>query len=336
MAELSRPSPAVLHSRRQSVVMAGIGLMLIFGAAWVLWRDAAMPVPYRYVATTTGTGAASAPEVMDVVAADDGQPFAQVEVAPGARGPVLLQWRALVDDPLIHLSIPSEETRQLATVLARHRKPDVPVFAWWDTSRQLEHWGSSAAFFNQHLGIPLFVPERWQGRRRSVISVERAFWGDPADAAQREAFDTFTRALVAPEAEGVKLLRSLAPGGKIVLVLHLRDMLLLGQLHPQAVGVSFRDLADTGDVHRSVRGVHGWLRETGHAAYSVIRLPQNMLRVVALKDEASANTLAARLLPFVGNRQEDVAGITLVFKSDGYSVFELAASAPSVMPPRPQ
>ncbi|MCG3190057.1 MAG: hypothetical protein LKCHEGNO_02658 [Burkholderiaceae bacterium] len=226
------------------------------------------------------------------------------------------------------MSVPADETQALAKVVARHRKPGMAVLAWWDTSRQLRHWGAGEMRFDRHLAQPLFVPQRWRGQQRQVMRVEREFWGADAapDAAQAAAFDSFARALVANEADGVKALHALAPGGAVV-VLHLRDLVLLGEMFAQRLGVSFQDFADAGDVHRSVRGVQGWLREGGHAAYSVMKLPGNMLRAVALKDEASAQTLAARLLPLIGNRQDDVPGLTLVYRTGGYSVFELPAAA---------
>jgi hydroxylamine oxidation protein HaoB len=199
------------------------------------------------------------------------------------------------------------------------------VLAWWDTSRQLRHFGAGEVSFGSHFGLPLFVPEPWRELRSKVSDAEAAFWKTSRDAAQELEFREFVGALVSDESEGVKTLRKLAQGRKAVLVLHVRDILLLGQMEPKKAGVSFRDFADPGDVHRSVRGVQDWLREDSSAAYTVLKLPNNMLRAVALTDEATGNTLAARLLPFVGNRQEDVVGLTLVYRAGGFSVFELDA-----------
>lgn len=305
------------------VLLRVFGVALLVAAAALLWRHLTAPAPYRYepVVAPAATGEQ---QRYRLVSADE-RVLAELDVAPGEHGPVLLGWRALVDDPLLHLSVPGEETQALAAVVARHRQPGVPVLAWWDSSRQLRHWGAGEMRFDQHLAKPLFVPAPWRGQREQVARIERAFWGD-ADAAQIAAFETFTRALVSPEDEGVELLRSLAPGGRAVVVLHLRDLVLLGELFPQRLGVSFQDFADSGDVHRSVRGAHGWLRESDPAAYSVIKLPGNMLRVIALKDEVGADTLIARLLPLIGNRQDDVRGLTLVYRHGGYSVFELSAA----------
>jgi hydroxylamine oxidation protein HaoB len=302
-----------------------LGALLLAAAAALAWRTLAAPAPYRYELQATPVGAADGIQTVRVLDGD-GALLAEAEVARDAHGPLLLQWHARVDDPLLYLNVPGAETQALAQVLARHRQPGMAVLAWWDTSRQLRHWGAGEMRFDQHLARPLFVPQRWHGQQRQVLRAERDFWGT-ADAAQLEAFDTFARALVATEEEGVKLLRALAPAGAIV-VLHLRDLVLLGELFPQQLGVSFQDFADTGDVHRSVRGVQGWLREGTQQAYSVMKLPDNRVRAIALNDEASAATLAARLLPLIGNRQDDVAGLTMVYRAGGYAVFELAAAAP--------
>lgn len=322
-----RPPAAMRRPRR---LLGGLGLLLLLAAAWLAWRTLAAPAPYRYVEAAP-SHAASAPTLhqFNLVDAEGGKVLAEADVAAAAQGPVLLGWRAQVDDPLLYLTVPADEAQRLAAVLARHRTPEGVLLAWWDSSRQLRHGGAGEVFFDRHLGVPLFVPERWRAQQRRVAQAEQAFWGEAGDAAQRAAFGVFTRALASPENEGVALLRSLAPGRNLIVVLHLRDLLLLGQVHPDRVAVSFRDFADSGDVHRSVRGVQGWLRETGQAAYGVLKLPGNRLRVIALQDAAGADTLAARLLPVIGNRQEDVAGMTLVFRSDGFVVYELAAADPA-------
>lgn len=304
---------------RQRYVLWVLGAALLAASAALLWRYLGTPPPYRYE-----PGAASADGVQQVKLIDaEDKVLAVADVAAGGHGRVLLDWRAQVDDPLLYLSVPAEETKALAPVVARHRQAGMPVLAWWDSSRQLRHWGAGDVRFDQHLARPLFVPERWRGRRERVARSERAFWGG-ADQAQLAAFETFALALLSREDEGVELLRSLVPGKRAIVVLHLRDLLLLGELYPQRIGVAFQDFADSGDVHRSVRGAQGWLRESDNAAYSVTRLPGNLLRVIALKDEAGANTLIARLLPLIGNRQDDVRGMTLVYRHGGYSVFELS------------
>ncbi|MCA0240540.1 MAG: hydroxylamine oxidation protein HaoB [Proteobacteria bacterium] len=340
------------RGRRAGPALLGLaGAALLALAAATLWRHANVPAPYRYVEVAAAAAASSSSSssssqaapaaasaaaplrTLQVVAAADERVVAEAETAAAGDGSrVLLAWRARVDDPLLYLPPPKDETQALAAVLARHRDAATPVLAWWDTSRQLRHWGGGAMRFDRHLALPLFVPPNWAARKAQVMQAERAFWGgsadadSEADAAQRQAFETFAGALVAAEDEGVRRLRALVGGRKALVVLHVRDVLLLGEMFPQAIGVSFQDFNDAGDVHRSVRGVRGWLQDAPQVAYTVIKQPGNVLRAVALRDAASANTLAARLLPFIGNRQDDVAGLTLVYRNGGFAIYELAAA----------
>ncbi len=331
LSALKKGSTGDEDGRRFRVWLTALGMASLAAAAVVLFKHAAVDLPYRYetlAAPAPASGAApggASQELsrVQVVRTADDQVLAQADIAQSARGPVLVAWRAQVDDPFLHMTVDPAEAQAIAAVLARYRGSDTPVLAWWDTSRQLRHFGAGEVSFGSHFGLPLFVPAQWQDLRSKVSNAEAAFWKTSRDAAQEVEFREFVGALVSDESEGVKTLRKLAQGRKAVLVLHVRDILLLGQMEPKKVGVSFRDFSDPGDVHRSVRGVQDWLREDKGAAYTVLKRPNNMLRAVALTDEATGNTLAARLLPFVGNRQEDVVGLTLVYRAGGFSVFEL-------------
>jgi len=317
-------------------ILVGLGLLVLLAAGWLLTQYRAAPAPYHYEPQAVAAGAplaadGAAPAALQtvrLVANDDQKVLAEFDVAHTAHGLVRMDWRAQVDDPLLQLSAPLAEVQSLAEVLARHQATGTPLLTWWDTGRQLQVLGVKQVVFDQHLAEPLFVPARWSAQRDAVLRAEEAFWGK-VEAAQRERFQAFSRALVAHEQEGVEQLRAIAGDRKAVLVLHLRDMLLLGQMYPKALAVGFQDFVDSGDVHRSVRGVHGWLRDGEQEAYAVTKLPNKQLRVVALNDKASGDTLAARLLPFAGNRQEDVAGLTLVWRGGGFVVYELDPRNPA-------
>lgn len=313
------------------------GIVLLGAAALLLGGQLIAPAPYRY-APAQGTVPAAAiadlqPRSMQLVSAEDGSVVADFAVVAGSSGPVLVDWRARVDDPLLYLPSGPDEVKALAAAIERHVDAGTPILAWWDTSRQLRLWTTRDVVFDAHLAMPLFVPTAWQTAGRKLARVETAFWGE-RDATAEARFAAFADALTSAEADGAAKLRALVQGRRALLVLHVRDMILLGQLSPAQVGVAFRDFADTGDVHRSVRGVHGWLREDSGTAYSVISRADRGLRVVALTDEATGETLAARLLPFIGNRQEDVAGLTLVHRVGGFSVFELAEDGTGADPAR--
>lgn len=265
-----------------------------------------------------------------VLAPGQSRPLADLRLARTPQGPVLLDWHAQVDDPFLTLLPALVETTVLAPVLARHVPEDAVVLAWWDVSRQIRLLTGAEVVFSESLGEPLFVPVRWHEQADEVREIEQAFWQVP-DAGDREAglerFRRFATALLAPEEDGIAALRALGQGKPVVLVLHLRDLILLGQMAPQDLGVAFSDFGTLSEVHGMVQRVRAWMRENDHAAYGLMQSGTDPVRAIAVTDEASSRTLVARLLPLVGNDQGDVEGARLVYRTGGYVVFEIAAEA---------
>lgn len=146
--------------------------------------------------------------------------------------------------------------------------------------------------------------------------------GVPEDTPTR--FD-WTAALLAPRDEGIRLLRERAGDRPVHLVIHVRDALLLGAAAPERIGVALRDKADSGNLHGMINSARDWVRTEGLVAYTAYRLDEGRLRLVGLTDEASLNTLVARLLPFHDPRRriEPVPGLTLVHQVGGFWVYRL-------------
>lgn len=261
-----------------------------------------------------------------VKSATRSQVLARVKLAQSGADRVLLDWQAQVDDPFLTLLPPLAETAALAPVIRRHVPDDAVLLAWWDVSRQLRLLAEVRVAFEQPLGLPLFVPRRWQDEADAVRAIEQAFWQPAGQAQETEqaTFERFVDALLAPEQEGVAALRALGEGQPVVLVLHVRDLILLGQMQPQKLGVAFRDFGTPTEVHGMIQRVRAWLRENDYPAYGLLHSSSDVVRAVALTDAASSQTLAARLLPLIGNDQSDVASTRLVYRSGGYIVFEIA------------
>lgn len=329
--------------RRWSAVAIALGLALLAAAAGQMWMQRTVTPVYHYELGATvaeadlGPLAAFAqPQVSVrhavVRSSDDAKPLAELEIAESARGPVLLNWRARVDDPFLTLTAPPEDVTALAEVLKRHVAKDRTLLAWWDVSRQFQLLSDVDVVFAQHLGLPLFVPAHWRAQQAGVEAIEQVFWRGTADdvgSEQLQRFRSFAHALVAPEQQGIAALQALAGGKTAVLVLHLRDLILLGQMVPEQLGVAFQDFGVMTDVHGMVRRVHAWLDQHKYPVYGVLQAKGQPTRAVALTDTASGKTLAARLLPLMGNDQQDVAGATLVYRVGGFSVFEIAPTAPA-------
>lgn len=322
------------------------GLCLLGAAAWITWKSATAPPAYSYVlgdqvaAADLGALAPLAGKKITVrhatvVAPGHAQPLAELEVAESASGPVLVKWQAKIDDPFLTLLPAAQDVAQLAPVLQRHASGN--LLAWWDTSRQLHMLSGVPVLFGEHLGLPLFVPARWNASRTRIESIERSFWASGDTTAQTALFRRFTDALLSDEEHGMAELKKLAGGKPAVLVLHVRDAILLGQMAPKKIGVAFQDFGSVTDVHGIVRRVHAWLGEHKYSTYAVLPDKDQSVRAIALTDEASGKTLAARLLPFMGNDQHDVKGATLVYRVGGFVVYQIepdaaVAEAPAASP----
>lgn len=340
MDHIAASKPGSRRGRILGLASIGVGVVLLGAAGLLVWQHFTAPPVYRYVMGEPVPAAELGPLATlgadkvtvrraTVMSVDHPTPLADLEVAESAHGPVLVAWQPRVDDPFLTILPPAEDIAALAPVLERHVTPETPVLAWWDSSRQMRMLSGVEVMFGQHLGTPMFVPARWRASRSSMQSVERSFWKS-GDVAQEQArFESFAGALLADEDEGMAQLRALAGGRKTVLVLHARDVILLGQMAPKKIGVAFRDFGALGDVHGQVRRVHEWLDKEKYPAYTVLQHKDQPVRAVALTDEASARTLIARLLPFMGNDQHDVKGATLVYQVGGFSVYEIAAQAPA-------
>lgn len=319
-----------------TAIVAGLALLGIAG--FLALRHAQAPPAYRYVvggiiapanlgplAPLAGRGVAVH---SGTVVGADGKAFADFTFAASKSGPVLLDWQPKIDPPFLSMPVPTSEIADLAPVLGRHVNTGEPVLAWWDTSRALGLLVDADLPLRATVGVPLFIPRQWHDRTAGVEAIESSFWKLTSDTAARTRFDRFTNALLANETDGIAALRELAGGKPAVLVLNVRDVLLLGQIAPARIGVAFRDFPNSGDVHGMVPAVYGWMREHGYPSYTVVRARDGTeVRAIALTDAASGKTLAARLLPFVGNEQSAVPGTVLVFKTGGFWVYRIEPAA---------
>lgn len=324
-----------------TALVAGGGALLVAGIL-ALSRDdppsdGAQQAGYRYEAGTA-TGAQETPLV-----AVDGQPLllrharliderdsktlAELRIADSAAGPVLIDWSPGPDVPSLNATVTLTELTGLAQAMQQHVPEQATVLAWWDTSRQLRLLAGTSVRFGEHLaGISPIISSRHAPDRPGVEPGEAQFWkieGDQASA--RRDFDAYLSALLSPGDQGIAQLRSLADGRDAYLVIHVRDLLLLGALHPERLGVAFVDLPDTGNLHGSINQARYWARDMGYPAYTAYRIADLQPRVVALTDEASLDTLIGRLLPFHDPRElrKPVEGLTLVHQAGGFWVFRL-------------
>lgn len=313
-----------------------IGLVLLGTAGYTWVRYVSQPAPYHYEmgeiipAANLDQWSALAGQNIPIRKASvvnaGAQQLVRLTVAESESGPVLVEWQPSVDGPFLYSPPPSADVTSLAPVLKRHIGNNETVLSWWDTARQLALLSPANYAFSEPLGIPLFVSPEWSDQRMKIDAVEAAFWKQHNDGNDQARFLRFAHALLSEPTGGLAEMRALAGQQKAVLVIHARDVLLLGQLAPDKIGVAIRDFPNTGDVHSMVAVVKDWLRRNNYEAYSIVHLDGGAtIRAIALTDKASGRTLVARLLPFVGTDQSSVPGTVLVYKTGGFWVYELEA-----------
>lgn len=331
-------NPVLRRAPGAALLVAGLALAA-FGANELL---RAKEPPYRYEVVD------AAPRIEDAAVADafararlglrqarviesrTGATLAELRFGDGSDGPVLFEWRPEIDEPFLTATAPLPETAALAAALRRHVPADAVVLAWWDTSRQLALLAGVQARFDRHVvGAPLALPARWVPQRATIENTESGFWLRGARSADADPrFGAWVDAMLARD-DGPARLQRLAGGREAYVVVHVRDALLLGAMAPDRLGVAFRDLPDSGNVHGSISGARDWMRAQGYAAYSAYAPAAGRVRVVALTDAASSTTLVARLLPFHDSRKpaDAVPGLTLVHQVGGFWIYRIDEAA---------
>lgn len=297
--------------------------------------------PYKYVVGETVAPANLGPSLAEMavpvhtatVVTSAGETMADLKFARTQFGPVLVEWNPRVTSPFLKTLPPAQAMTALAPVLSRHIPEGTALLAWWDVSREFRMLTGLDVVFGEHLGVPLFLPVAWHGALERVHNIESQFWQATADEQAHARFMRFVHALLAEPGRGLAELRELAEGRPAVLVLHVRDIILLGQLAAEKIGVAYRDITASGDIHGMVKSTHHWLEANAYTAYTVMRLNESdhQARVIALTDEASTNTLAVRLLPFISYGEvPDLPGVKLVYTANGFWVYEVTPKPAAV------
>ena len=317
-----------------SALLAAGGLLVLGVLAWPLLQPD--PPPYRYALVAEGGlekfPALGLPAIPDLTireyelrAAGVEEPLAMLHVGErGESGPVLLDWRNQLAEPLITITPPLTELIAVLEALGEHLPEDAMVLGWWDTTRRLALLGEIRTPFLDNLAGPLLVPAAWNDRREAVEDVERDFWRAPEVAkAEAALFEGFQEALLADPAGGAAKLRALAGGRDAYLVVHLSDAYKLGSLHPERFGIGYREFPNTGNMHTLIGSIKKWLREQGYENYTVEKLDATSVRVYFLTDAPSSEMLIAQALPFTSSQPMLLGDLKVVYQHGGYWVYKI-------------
>lgn len=241
------------------------------------------------------------------------------------ESPVLLNWENHTREPLIALDRKPSELSALATAIGKYASQDALVLAWWDTSRQIRLLSERTTLFTGHLNEPLIIPARWQERSSAIRAYEAHIPQAAATDEERARFRHFTEALLQPPEAGVARLRELiGTDQEAFLVIHVSDLYKLGLMHPDKFGVAFKNYAMTGNIHGLITHMKVEMKEHDYSTYTLQSLSDRDIRVFFLTDEASTDTLLARMLPFTDKEPPlDLKAAQLVYQQGGYWVYKL-------------
>lgn len=317
--------------------------------AWYIWLmltpDTA---PYRYQQVTTGK-ASEFPELeleawpdltisqYNVRIEETEKPIAQAWFGQREGQPrVLLDWKNQAGEPVLALDRKVSELSALAAAIDKYAPRDALLLSWWDTSRQLALLTGRDVLFHTPLYEPLIIPPEWRPHTQAILAYESEQTA-PADPREQELFQRFTQSLVNPLTEGLDTLRQLADKRDAYLIVHISDLYKLGLMYPDRFGVAYKPYRLTGNLHGMISHVKTEMTNHGYYAYTLQSLTDELIRAFFLTDEASYNTLLARLLPFTSQPSPvELTAPQLVYQQGGYWVYRLTGKTPAKAQDFPQ
>jgi len=297
--------------------------------------------PYHYQPVTTGK-AGEFPELeldtwpdltisqYNIQTEEAGKPIAQAWFGQREGRPrVLLNWKNQTGEPILALDQKASELSTLAAAIDKYAPPDALLLSWWDTSRQLALLTGRDVLFHTPLHEPLIIPPEWQSREQAIRTYESEQTA-PADRQEQELFQRFTQSLVNPLTEGLNTLRQLAGKRDAYLIVHISDLYKLGLMYPDRFGIAYKPYRLTGNLHGMISHVKTEMTNHGYYAYTLQSLTDELIRAFFLTDEASYNTLLARLLPFTGRPSPvELTAPHLIYQQGGYWVYRLTENTPA-------
>jgi hydroxylamine oxidation protein HaoB len=333
---------AAKAARSGDKLLPSLGILLVTGGLFLLGWFAYLwfspiPAPYQYQRIAEVDSKLFAKMNLDawpdlkleqykVEAAGIEKPVAELIVAQrNNESPVLLYWKNSTHEILYNLDRKPSELSALATVISKHAPKDALILSWWDTSRQIKLLTGHDTLFSSHLNEPLMMPVAWLEQSQAIQAYEQQFWGSEAKQKEREQFKRFSQALAAPAEEGVVQLRELVGSDReTYLIVHVTDLYKLGLMYPDKIGVAYQNFPLTGNMHGMINHMKVQLKENDFDTYTLQSISDEEIRVFFLSDEASSQTLLAKMLPFVDKKAPvELEAAQLIYQQGGYWVYKI-------------
>lgn len=323
-------------------LLPSLGILLVAGGLFFLgwfaylWFKPA-PAPYQYQLAAEGDSKRF-PQMdlqgwpklklgqYKVKATDIDKPIAEFIIARQEDGsPVLMYWKNSTNEVLYNFDRKPAELSALAMAINKHAARDALILSWWDTSRQIKLLTGHDTLFTSHLNEPLLIPLPWLEQSKAIQAYENEFWGSKAERKEEEQFKRFSQALAAPAEEGAKQLRELIGSAReAYIIIHVTDLYKLGMMYPDKIGVAYQNFPMTGNMHGMINQMKVQVKENNFDTYTLQSISDNEIRAFFLSDQASSETLLARMLPFVEKKApQELEALQLIYQQGGYWVYKI-------------
>lgn len=254
--------------------------------------------------------------------------LATANVVTGADGrAVPLNWQNNVTEPVFFADLSENEVGQVLAAIRKHLPADAVVLSWWDLSRKIRFIAGREAPLDDPEARGLIVPNAWNEVADRVAASEHAFWGEGVPKSDDEKFTHFIDALSLDETKGSEVLRALAPGRDVYVVVHLSDIWKMAAARPDQIEIAYKDFPGSAQSHGVRKAALEWIREQKIDGPYAVELVGNAVRLHYLKSKNGADMLITKILPFSTSNPMRLDQLDLVYQHRGFWIYKLKTSS---------
>ncbi|MGB3387108.1 MAG: hydroxylamine oxidation protein HaoB [Pseudaminobacter sp.] len=325
-----------MGGRSLGFALAAVGAGLLGWVGWQMMQP--VPSPYAIVAAPDAQAL-----VKDVdFTLPDGYSSHGYEVrVEGVKEPVarfvafgrdgkpegVLAWRNEMQSAVLTADIDPAEALAVAEAVRKYAPEDAVLIGLGDAANRLSVLTGHKSLVATGGLEPVLVPDIWRDRSAVVVETARDFFATPGEG----GFETtdIAEALLSDEMMGAARLAAAAGEKPAFLILHLTDVLRLGELYPDRFSIGYRDFPGATGSHALMKTVSTWLKEQGYHGYAIEPRTADVVRVYFLANAQAGGTLLAQALPFTTSNPMDLDVLDLVYQRGGTWIYRLKPIVPA-------
>lgn len=327
-----------IGGRSLGFALAAVGAGLLGWAGWQMLQP--MPLPYAIVASPDAQAL-----VKDVdFTLPEGYSSQGYEVrVEGVKEPVarfvafgrdgkpegLLAWRNEMQSAVLSADIDPAEGLAVAEAVRKYAPENAVLIGLGDAANRLSVLTGRKSLVGVGGLEPVLVPDIWRDRSAAVVETASDFFAAQSEGALETA--DIAEALLSDEMTGAARLAAAVGEKPAFLILHLTDVLRLGELYPDRFSIGYRDFPGATGSHALMKTVSTWLKEQGYHGYAVEPRAADVVRVYFLANAQAGGTLLAQALPFTTSNPMELDVLDLVYQRGGTWIYRLKPIVPAAI-----